>query len=368
MSYRLLYKVRTGVGDNDKKFRCIWPSREDNDSWILWKIFNKVMDSEWRDDERHYFNKKIHPNLFWRVHKNNNQGNTFERGWLPKLFIIMNCISRDDMTWHNTNKHTALLSRKVSEYGDGKVFYDPGVPALVYNSVFDDVVSYAGDYQKYDVVIKRMKEKPYYKIFHGVDDYNKFGSEMPNFDRDLAGTPLTEEELNWERYDIDKFFPITAYSKIQKRLKIFIAQVDEIFGTHYSEELDSLVEEEKKNRPVDTEEDQQEDSAPTVHNTVEEEEEEVKETPVTEAKEQPVKEREPKNREKKSSLDMEKLKFYSKLNEKEIDSIIGWDEKKGSLTYKEGSGDIYKCSNKDDGCTMETPEFFHVCPLCGEEF
>jgi hypothetical protein len=35
---------------------------------------------------------------------------------------------------------------------------------------------------------------------------------------------LTEEERSWERYDFDKLFPVTSYSKIKNRLALFVKQ------------------------------------------------------------------------------------------------------------------------------------------------
>ena len=48
------------TGDDDKKFRCIWPDAPNGDvgkNWILGKIFNKVMAYKWDSEanERSYF-------------------------------------------------------------------------------------------------------------------------------------------------------------------------------------------------------------------------------------------------------------------------------------------------------------------------
>ena len=32
------------LGDDDKKFRCIWPFKDDDETWILWKILRRYRD------------------------------------------------------------------------------------------------------------------------------------------------------------------------------------------------------------------------------------------------------------------------------------------------------------------------------------
>ena len=61
----------------------------------------------------------------------------------------------------------------------------------------------------------------------------------------MAVRPLTEEELSWERTDLDKIYPTTSYQKIYNRLKLFIQQVDAAFKTNFTDELEKLVEDEK---------------------------------------------------------------------------------------------------------------------------
>jgi hypothetical protein len=354
------------TGDNDKKFRCIWPAKSENESWIMWKVLSRVMAYTFVDGERSYTNKSTHPNLFWRVNKNGRKDQPYERGWYPRRFVVANVIARDKMSWHKDNKHSVLLSRKVSEYGEGKSFYDPGIPITVYNLIFDDIVSYAGDWQDYDVVIKRLKDKPFYKVYHGVNDYEKFEAGVEDYNVDLAKKSLSEEELSWERYNIDNLFPVTSYQKIHNRLKLFIGQVDEVFHTNYVEELKDLAEEEKAKMKAEKEEKKEQvtSSGYDVEEPKDIEKEGVKETsPVAKRRE-----RKKATEEVWKTLDVD-VPYVSKLTDKEKETITGFDKEKGTLTYKEGSGEIYSCLNEEDnGCTMRTPDFFHMCPLCGEAF
>lgn len=238
----LLFWYSMIMGDNDRKFRCIWPSKEDNPNWILWRIFNLILDGQWVDNEKEYTHKKGHPILWNRVAKNNNTEQPYESGWKPSQMVVMNVIDRHDMEWHRENQHTKVLSKKGNENKEGKWFFDPGIPPKALNTVWDSVVEYYKDWETYDVVIRRQKVDPYYYAFHGEVEALKIDDAVKPF---VVSGPLTDEEKNWERYELSKFFPQTSYHKLKKHLGVFFQQVDQGFNKHYAEELDDLVAKEK---------------------------------------------------------------------------------------------------------------------------
>ena len=43
-----------------------------------------------------------------------------------------------------------------------------GVPLYLYDIVFDELVEYYSDWELYDVILFKTKNKPYYKALHGT--------------------------------------------------------------------------------------------------------------------------------------------------------------------------------------------------------
>ena len=237
------------TGDDDKRFRCIFPDRNEDPNWILWRIIDLVLKGKYvgSGDSRHkeYEYEKEHPECFKRVRWNGRENAQYEKGWLPKTYICMNIIDRADPGWHKENKRTKLLSGKGSDYtnddNEKRSWYDIGVSKLCYDLIWDDVVEFSGDWEDYDVVVKKLDSDPWYKAFHGVEDARKISDVSKSL---VVEGPLTEEEKAYERYDLDQYFGVTTYHKIKAKLGKFIKKVDADFDKNFSEELDKLVEEE----------------------------------------------------------------------------------------------------------------------------
>jgi len=370
------------LGDNGKKFRCIWPNKQDDSSWILWKIYDKVMSYDWdrTNNVKRFHFVDSHPETFRRVAKNNSE-NQYEQGWRPSKVVHMNIIDRHDMEWHREQSHLKVLSKKASEYGDGRVWFEPGVPEFLYSKIWDDVVEYSGDWNNYDIVVRKLTEQPWYSAYHGLDDRKKLheGTEELIVDADL-----TEEEMTWEGYDFDTLFPVTSYSKIKNRLGKFIKKVDLDFDTNYYEELEDLVaieekerKEEKKNNPkkvVNEDEDEEiEEDVDLDINEDEEEEEEKTETPP------PTRTRKTATRQKSSTttVDWDSLADGSlngtqylgvpEMTEEEK-SMVASVKEDGSFEYvKEWNGNKVSLLNNPSSDFI-SPEEFHIDPLSGELF
>lgn len=364
------------LGDNDKKFRCIWPDRSDDPNWILWKIYDKVLSYDWdrTNNVKKFHNVDSHPELFRRVAKNNSE-NQYEQGWKPSKVVQMNVIDRHDMEWHREEKHLKVLSKKASENGD-RIWFEPGVPEYLYTKIWDDIVEYNGDWQNYDVVLRKLKESPWYSAFHSVDDLKKISDNVKEF---IVEGDITEEELSWEGYDFDTLFPVTSYSKIKNRLGKFIKKVDLDFDTKYYEELESLVEVEEKEREKNpkttksvtkTKEVKSEEKEDDVDLDLEPEE-----APEPEVKEKPK----TRTRTKKATSDIPWDDLYSgeyngteylgvKSLTDEEKSMIEEVNEDGSFkyvkTWKGNPVSLLKNPDTDFIC----PEEFHVDPISGEVF
>ena len=383
------FQVSMIRGDNGKQFRCIWPDKSENADWILWKVFDKVMKYDYdrvRNEKRYHY-AESHPELFNRVNKNDKVDVVQEKGWKPQRAVAMNILDRHDMEWHRENQHTKLLSKKASESGD-TVFFEPGIPQYLYDTIWDDVVEYSGDWNNWDVVILKMSKDPFYKAFHPEDDQKKIVKIDPEV-LDLTSTePLTEEEAGWERYDLDRLFPVTSHTKIKNRLGSFIKKVDAAFGTKYYEELEYQAEKEKEERERKAQEENEKEvtessktSAPNEKETPDddpEEEEETEPEPAAASAKAPVRKRTAASQPKtEDSIPWDALQDGSyngtrylgvnQLTDEEKAMVTGIDEN-GQFEYvKTWNGrevELLQNPNND----FVSPGDFHVDPKSGEIF
>jgi len=236
------------VNDENRGFYCNW-SYDKN--WILWKIYNKIMEYTWDDSKpqgqnKIYKNVSNFPVLFERCKFNGKSKETrmkWENGWWPTKHIISNVLDRLDYDWHIANKKFKLISKKASEK-DGNTFYEPGLPPSIYhNELYPKIIETYGFLEDYDIGIRKIKGKD--GITYDVQ-HSKFLVDEAELAGKVCNDLLTEEELSWEMYNLDKYFRISSYQKIMKNLGIFIQSVDAKMGTNFYTELEELVEAEKK--------------------------------------------------------------------------------------------------------------------------
>lgn len=394
--------------DNGKKMRVIWPSRTENRDWPLYKIMNKLLSYEYsrENDSRIYHYRNSKPKLFYRVLKNkilrpqdiaNNGGiteecekslNPYESGWYYGKFVVMNVIDREFMDWHKENKHTMLLSKKASSRtlpdGTTAYNYEPGVPKTVYDLLTgEDIMAVYHDFLDYDVIIKKLDDQPWYKMWHPeeekkfISSFNSkenFIEKYPFYNPEIHLRPLTDEEKSWDRYNVDQLFKVTSYQKIRNRLGDFIKEFDKEFNTSVFEEVDFLAkkEREKYNNDEDSEDNKKENQTSKV----------IENKPMNERKEPqtsndlPVRVRSSVKEEvEENSFNLEAFKEsgfegIDKLLDAEKSMIIGFDEEKGTFIYHTDE-EIYKCINskkEDNPCLMQAPESFQYCPKCGIKF
>lgn len=345
------------LGDDGKKFRCIFPDHAENPEWFLWKVHDLVTKSHWDKATK----KRVHdfefeyPDLFFRVRKNN-RDHKLENGWYPSRTIAWNVIDRSDTDWHVQNNHTKLLSKKMSPMDEGRAFYEPGVPQITYNNLIEGLVEHYGDYENYDVVIYKQKSSPWYILKHGIYHAMEIGQDEKQF---IVDGGLTEAERAYKRYDLDNLYKITSYSKIKSRLGAFIKRVDSAFNTNFYDEIVHLADEEQKQ--WDEQENPQETTQPPA---------ETQPSTGMVSVEAPV----PQEQE---NIDWEGLangtfngKEYlgvPKMTEEEKSQVLKVNHD-GSFQYVETyqGKPVQVLKNRQNG--FVSPATFHVCPLSGDEW
>ncbi|MDR1148357.1 MAG: hypothetical protein LBK66_06975 [Spirochaetaceae bacterium] len=240
------------LGDDDKKFRCIGPDPQEHKDWILYRVMNKVLSRHWDKNIPNsngqlgayvYDYATLHPELYNRVAKNNNVENTLEKGWRFTPYVLFNVIDRANYDWHLENKKFRVLSKKASEWQD-KVFFEPGVPDTVFQLIMDDIVAGDGntDWEDYDIVIRKVNEKPWYKVLHGIDHIKYLDEDVKAV---IVDKGISDEERSWELNDFDKLFTVTRYARLKSKIGLFIQKVDQVFKTKYYEELLAMAEKEE---------------------------------------------------------------------------------------------------------------------------
>jgi hypothetical protein len=219
---------------------------------------SKVLDRKWNKDKPSsrgkgdwdYTHALTHPELYNRCAKNNNLDNAYEKGWKFSAVVLVNVIDRANYDWHLANKKYRLLSKKAGAFQD-KVFFDVGVPDMLYKLIEDDIVACDGNvcWEDYDIVIKKVAESPWYKVYHGVDDVKKLDADAKALVQDRG---LSPDEASWDMNDLDKLFPVTSYKRIKDKLGLFFQRVDKAFDTRYYDELCGHVEKEEAERAEKT--------------------------------------------------------------------------------------------------------------------
>jgi hypothetical protein len=259
-----VYRSRI-IDDNDKICFINFPDKNLDPNFLLYRIIKKVLEVRWNNTNRDadgkgsktFVNEKIHPTIFNRVNKNNRPEIKEERGWYPTCSIVLQGIDRLQTQWHKDNKSFRLLSKKIGRtegkdaQGNKTFFEFPeyGIPTSLYTEIWDKVVSYYNAFENYDLLLRKK-----IVINNGVQDYiyealNASGEiqKVPENLRQYVSQNIgfTDEELTYKKYDIAKLCQVTSYSKILKRLGIFIQQVDKALNTKFYDELVVLAEKEK---------------------------------------------------------------------------------------------------------------------------
>ena len=369
--------VSTILDDNGKRMKLKLPLHADDISHehIMWRIINKVNEVKWvkgADGKSTKVNVNEQYPWFEKVNKGGfaptDKSYQYSKGWKGQQVVIMNVIDRED-NWCAENKHTKLLSKKLS--GDNGEFAEIGVPSFGFCSALSNIVKSYGSWERYDVQVRRTGQKTTPIDVKQATLYKKNGL-VQELDKDKLqyvslNETLTPEELEYERYDISKFFAPTTYQKILSKLGNTIKSIDVDLRTNFYEELQALAEKEKK-------EFEEVYGSPAQTATVAQP---TQTAPVTEAAPARTAVREAVST-PASGLTPDKialLKGWNLLTDEEkaviVDVVKNPDGTLADIVYNTDHP-VLSCPSiypdGSHGCGINAPDFFRTCPSCGKSF
>lgn len=404
---KLVYQSKILADSRKSMIHVNWPQTfnhegketgELDQSWILYRFYQEVNAHEWeklskeekdagKKGTRIYKHKETA--TFKRIENNKGPKDKYVAGFYPSKRILMNVIDRQD-NWCIENKHSKMLtaSRNVVEYDDGRrgVFTHTGVPMLVYNKIFDDVVEPRGHWDL-DVLVKKDKNEADYSVRDILED------KIPETAKVIGKKgPLTAEERAYTLYNIDSLYPTTSYAKLKKHLIGLFTTWDGEKGTTFAKDLEELVKQEEELRAsekpstsvaVNKKEEPFEDAEESVqeekHSEIVTEEITVKEEPKSYRKKKEETKETPKTAGGIRET-LETFEFFPNVKSSEQEILVDVIEKfEGSVpTYKAENSkgkkvDLMECDKKDcyfPGSKERTkwPDTVFKCACCGADY
>lgn len=245
--------------DDGKRFtiRMPIPAERESDNYILLRLYNKVMEKTYVNKKPVYVNEAKFPELFKAVSKGGFKESdgfafTYSKGFKGDRVTIYNVIDRSD-DWCAKNKHTKILARDVTIDDQNRVWAKEGIKSFGFVTKIRDLIGKYGNYEKYDVAIKKNGEKdnPFDVKNASRLKEKEMMEELINNDGSQVNEALivegnlTQEEMAYKKYDIEKLFGPTPYYKLLKRIPSVFKLCDASLGTNYFEELQGLAEREK---------------------------------------------------------------------------------------------------------------------------
>jgi hypothetical protein len=282
----------------------------------------------------------------------------------------MNVIDRHD-NYCKENSHTKLLSSKHNFWKNSEkdnvpiYFTDLGIPGQLYDQIIEKTARFRKGWYDEDFVINKDRKNKKYDVYDGSD--KKYISEESVKLANLEA--LTDSEKAYEKYDLDKIFPTTTYTKLLKKVPNLFKAVDAVCNTNYYDILEHLASEEKKkwdenraaNKPAVSTAPKPEESESFVKRQVQESKEEFK---VVNSEGLTLEEQCAKN-----------FKSWGKLGDKDKSTIISIIEnfnEKGVPKFKKGITTM-PCSDETchfaDGVTVTSfPQEVGQCAVCGVKY
>lgn len=410
MKFMHISKIKSD--DGKTSFYLYLPLRSDEpeQDHLMWKIIDTVYAKEWVKDPATGKNKPIetfkikHPDVYEKVNKggfteaDGKWPYMYARGWKGPEMLLINVIDRRD-DWCKVNKHTKLISKNVNVTAEGKEYADFGVPAFGFFGPLTNLRNnFKMGWEKYDVVITKTGEKldTVTNMFNGTAFTNP-AAIATNLDKAMGIDPaeykfisqepaLTEEELNYGRYDLDENFRVTSYRTIDKYLGKTIQLIDAAVNedrinagkspdSHFYADLQKLVKEEadawaKEKAAQDAAQGIASEAAPATPT-------ETQPAPSFETM-APVQEAAPITRtvsQEASGLSAEKLavlKGYNELSTEQKsyikDVVLNSDGTLNHIEWTETAPSLLDCPKDMGGCGQLSPNSFHLCPACSKHF
>lgn len=354
------------VADDGKMIRVCRPSYEyfvnngEAPEYFLDKVIRAAKGCRWINGKRVCLLQEKNPALYDKVDKNGFDPSDFrykiDKGWAGRAVFLANVIDRSQMDTHRSTKHSMLLSKKISYKGD-KEYAEDGVPAYGFvDKLIPKVVAY-GPWEGYDLSVRKTGQMSNpYQVCVASRVPEEVQSDVRQYI--VTQTELTEEEASWERYDLNKLYATTSYTKLWNRLRDTIRAIDKELDTHFYEELKELADKEKEKLKSEEAEAKEEEISEVA--TVAEAD--VAPFDINPAPKAPIKERRAPARDINWSL----LPYAGSLSDSQkamIKSVTKQED--GSICVDYDTDEtIYRCIN---GCSIDgIPESFTICPVCGE--
>lgn len=254
VEHTVMHKLPSGLEVPVHTYDIERPLKE----WILHEFMDAVLHGEWEEvepgqgefgrkkDLNKIFTHKGHP--VWQRIRFNQKPDGKPRQFKYRKLVALNAIDRAD-SWCADNNHTKLLSAGVGESTNNKgetvVFVEPGLSLKAYNKILDNIVGSIGNWAMYDIILVRSK-----------DDNDKEtavacirDTAIPVIAKKIGKDgPTTAEELKYERYNLDEELAFTSYFKLKKTIGKAMLAWDRDHRTTFCENLDELIEIEKKER------------------------------------------------------------------------------------------------------------------------
>ena len=352
------------VADDGKMIRVCRPSYEyfvnngEAPEYFLDKVIRAAKGCRWINGKRVCLLQEKNPALYDKVDKNGFDPSDFrykiDKGWAGRAVFLANVIDRSQMDTHRSTKHSMLLSKKISYKGD-KEYAEDGVPAYGFvDKIIPKVVAY-GPWEGYDLSVRKTGQMSNpYQVCVASRVPEEVQSDVRQYI--VTQTELTEEEASWERYDLNKLYATTSYTKLWNRLRDTIRAIDKELDTHFYEELKELADKEKEKLKSEEAEAKEEEISEVAT------EAEVAPFDINPAPKAPIKERRAPARDINWSL----LPHAGSLSDSQkamIKSVTKQED--GSICVDYDTDEtIYRCIN---GCSIDgIPESFTICPVCGE--
>ena len=227
---------------------------------LINKIINKIYTIKWvksnNPNEKSikvYPVEQEYPEIFNWVdkggYKPEDSQYKFSKGLRGRECFLVNVIDRMD-PWCVENKHTKLLAKSIYTTDDGREFVEEGISTYGVMDRLQHIIGAYGSWEAYDICIIRSSSmnNPY-----TILNCNTALAEIPkDYQKYVSKTPyLTDEELTYERYDLnssESIFRPTSYTKIYNRFQQWIKKIDAALETDFYEQLLAGVEREKKER------------------------------------------------------------------------------------------------------------------------
>lgn len=412
MKFMHISKIKSD--DGKTTFYLYLPLRSDEpeQDHLMWKIIDTVYAKEWVKDPATGKNKPIetfkikHPDVYEKVNKggfteaDGKWPYMYARGWKGPEMLLINVIDRRD-DWCKVNKHTKLISKNVNVTAEGKEYADFGVPAFGFFGPLTNLRNnFKMGWEKYDVVITKTGEKldTVTNMFNGTAFTNP-AAIATNLDKAMGIDPdeykfisqepaLTEEELNYARYDLDENFRVTSYRTIDKYLGKTIQLIDAAVNedrinagkspdSHFYADLQALVKEEaeawaKEKAAQDAAQGIASEAAPATPTAAPTAPSFETMAPVQEAA--PIA-RTVSQEAPASGLTPEKLavlKGYNELSTEQKsyikDVILNSDGTLNHIEWTDTAPSLLDCPKDMGGCGQLSPNSFSVCPACSKHF